>query len=68
MKRYPSYRSQRNEYSHYHFNIRSNKDTKLYDDIENFLTKRNVSTYLLVDRLINHDFSLARYTDHEYPQ
>jgi len=68
MKRYPIYRSKRNEYSLVHFNIRSTKDTHLYDDIENFLLKHNLSTDILVDMLVNHNFSHARYTDHNYPQ
>jgi len=67
MKKYPLYRSKRNEYSLIHFNIRSRKDTCLYDDIEDFLVKRNLSSYILVDKIINHSFSHARYTDHEYP-
>jgi len=67
MKRFPLYRSKRNEYSLFHFNIRSIKDTQLYDDIEYFLCKNNLSTFVLVDKLLNHDFSHARYTDHDYP-
>ena len=66
-KRFPFYRSKRNEYSLFHFNIRSKKDFHLYDDIENFLIKRNVSSNILVDMLINQDFSHARYTEHDYP-
>jgi len=67
MKRFPKYRSRRNEYSLLHFNIRYTKDTRLYDDIEDFLLKHNLSSDSLVDRLINQDFSHARYTDHNYP-
>ena len=67
MKRFPIYRSMRNEYSLFHFNIRSNKDARLYDDIQDFSVKHNLSSDILVDRLINQVFSHARYTDHNYP-
>ena len=66
-KRFPLYRSKRNEYSLLHFNIRSTKDTRLYDDIENFLVKRNVSSDIFVDMLIKQDFTHTRYTEHNYP-
>jgi len=67
MRKYPLYRSKRNEYSLNHFNIRSTKDTYLYDDIEDFFAKRNVSSNILVDMLLDQSFSHARYTDHDYP-
>ena len=67
MKRFPVYKSKRNEYSLFHFNIRSTKDTCLSDDFQDFLVKHNLSSDILVDMLINQDFSHARYTDHDYP-
>ena len=67
MKKYPLNRSKRNEYSLIHFNIRSRKDTCLYDDIEDFFAKHNLSSNVLVDKIINQSFSHARYTDHDYP-
>jgi hypothetical protein len=67
MRKYPIYRSKRNEYSLIHFSIRRKKDTCLYDDIENLFNKRNLSSNILVDMLINQSFSHARYTDHDYP-
>jgi len=67
MRKYPIYRSKRNEHSHSHFNIRSTKDTCLYDDIEDFFAKRNLSSNILVDMLVDQSFSHARYTDHDYP-
>jgi len=67
MKKYPLNRSKRNEYSLIHFNIRSRKDTSLYDDTEDFFAKHNLSSNVLVDKIINHSFSHARYTDHDYP-
>jgi len=67
MKKYPLNRSKRNEYSLFHFNIRSRKDTCLYDDIEDFFAKRNLSSNILVDKIINQSLSHARYTDHDYP-
>jgi len=68
MKRFPINRSIRNEHSLAHFNIRSTRDTHLYDDIQDFLLKNNLSTYVLVDKLINQDFSLARFTYDDHPQ
>jgi len=67
MKKYPIYRSKRNEYSLINFNTRAAKDTCLYDDIEDFLAKHDLSSYILVDMLINQDFSHARFTNHDYP-
>ena len=67
MKKYPLNRSKRNEYSLIHFNIRYTKDTCLYDDIEDFFAKRNLSSNILVDMLVDQSFSHARYTDHDYP-
>ena len=67
MRKYPIYRSKRNEYSLIHFNIRHRKDTCLYDDVEDFFAKRNLSSNILVDMLVNQTFAHARFTDHEYP-
>ena len=67
MRKYPIYRSKRNEYSLMHFNIRSKKDDCLYDDIGDFLAKRHVSSNILVDMIVDQSFAHARYTDHDYP-
>jgi len=67
MRKYTIYRSKRNEYSLNHFNIRSKKDTCLYDDIEDFFAKHNLSAYIIVDKIVNNNFSHIRFTDHEYP-
>ncbi|MDR0272980.1 MAG: hypothetical protein LBI27_06655 [Clostridiales bacterium] len=49
------------------YDLRVTKDTALHDDVQNFLLHRQESTSRLVDRLINNDFALARYTDPTYP-
>jgi hypothetical protein len=67
MKKFPVFISKRNEYSLFHFNIRYIKDTCLYDDVEDFFAKHNLSSNIMVDRLINQSFTHARYTDHDYP-
>ena len=67
MKRFPLYRSKRNEYSLLQFSIRSKKDAYLFGDVENFMVKHNISSNQIVDLLLNHTFSHARYTDHNYP-
>ena len=67
MRKYPLYRSVRNEYSLKHFTIRSAKDARLFADVEDFMSKHNLGSGDLVDMLINNRFSHARYTDHEHP-
>jgi len=67
MKKYPINRSVRNEYSLKHFNIRSSKDDYLFNDVEYFLTKHNLGSGDLVDKLLRNHFSHLRYTDHDYP-
>jgi len=67
MRKYPLNRSVRNEYSLKHFTIRSAKDARLFDDVEDFVSKHNLGSGELVDLLVNNRFSHARYTDHEYP-
>ena len=68
MRKYPIYRSKRNEYSLIHFNIRYAKDARLFDDVENFMLKHCVGTGSLVDMLVTNQFSHARYTDPDHPQ
>ena len=67
MRKCTIYRSKRSEYSLIHFNIRSKIDACLYDDIENYFAKHNLSSYIVIDKILNHDFLHARFTDHEYP-
>jgi len=67
MKKFPLYRSVRNEYSLKHFNIRSTKDDYLFNDFEDFVAKHDLSLSNLVDMLVEQRFSHARFTDHEYP-
>ena len=67
MKKYPLYRSVRNEYSLKHFTIRSDKDTHLFNDVENFMLKHNLGLGSLVEKLVSNHFSHARYTDHNHP-
>jgi len=68
MKKYPINRSIRNEYSLKYFNIRSDKDTHLFDDVEDFMLKNDVGLDILVDKLLDNHFSHARYTEHDHPQ
>ena len=67
MRKLPLNRSIRNEHSLEHFAIRSKRDACLHADVEDFLAKHNVSSDRLADLLVSHHFSLARYTDPEYP-
>jgi len=47
--------------------IRAGKDTCLHNDVGDFLAKHGTGTARLVDKLLNNDFVLARYTDPTYP-
>ena len=49
------------------YSIRMKKDTCLYNDVEYFMMHHQASTSHLVDKLLNNDFVLARYTDPTYP-
>jgi hypothetical protein len=49
------------------FVIRATKSDCLHDDVENFLFRTQADTSRLVDKLLNNDFLLARYTDPTYP-
>ena len=67
MRKYPINRSFRNEYSLEHYAIRSIRDACLDADVGDFLMKHDLSTNHLVCLLVSQHFSLARYTDPEYP-
>jgi len=49
------------------YRIRVLKDTCLYDDAEHFMVKHGDNITLLVDKLLDNEFLLARYTDPAYP-
>ena len=49
------------------FVIRAMMNDCLHDDVENFLFRTQIDTSRLVDKLLNNDFLLARYTDPTYP-
>jgi hypothetical protein len=49
------------------YSIRAKKDTCLHDDVEYFGFHRQQSVSQLVEKLLNNDFVLARYTDPSYP-
>ena len=49
------------------YSIRLRKDTCLHDDVEYFMMHHQSSISHLVDKLLNKDFVLARYTDPTYP-
>ena len=65
--KYPLNRSKLKEHSIYHYAIRSEKDSCLYNDVGDFMTKHGDNIPCLVDKLLNNDFVLARYTDPAYP-
>lgn len=50
------------------YRIRAEKDTCLQDDVEYFMAKNGDSVPRLVDKLLNNDFVLSRYTDPYYPR
>ena len=64
---YPIYVSKIKEHSFARFAIRAKKDSCLYDDAENFMTKNPANLNGLVDMLLDDQFFHARYTDPEYP-
>jgi hypothetical protein len=60
-------KSVRKESSLLRYELRTKKDVCLFNDVEDFLLHRQGSVSCLVDKLINKDFVLARYTDPTYP-
>ena len=67
VRKYPLNRSRLKEYSLSHYAIRSEKDSRLYDDVYDFMAKHGGRMDILVGKLLNGDFTLSRYTDHSYP-
>ena len=57
----------RKERSLKHYSVRAKKNDCLHDDVENFLRHSQLDVSCLVDKLLNNDFELARYTDPTYP-
>jgi len=57
----------RKESSLARYSVRAWKDACLHDDVEYFLTYRQENVSRLVDKLLNNEFVLARYTDPTYP-
>ena len=49
------------------FSIRAKKNDCLHDDVEIFLRSTQADASRLVDKLLNNDFVLARYSDPTYP-
>ena len=49
------------------YEIRLYKDTCLHNDVGYFTAYRQPSVSVLVDKLLNNDFVLARYSDPTYP-
>jgi hypothetical protein len=47
--------------------IRAQKDACLHDDVEYFLFMHGDNIPRLVDKLLDNDFVLSRYTDPTYP-
>jgi hypothetical protein len=66
-RKYPLNRSILKEYSLYHYAIRSEKDSSLYDDAGDFMVKNGDRVDALVTKLLNNDFIFSRYADPSYP-
>jgi len=66
-KFYPIYISVRKEHSLSRYALRVRRDSCLHDDAEDFMAKYGDRVDLLVGKLLNNDFILARYTDPSYP-
>jgi len=49
------------------YNIRVEMDACLYADVEYFMAKNADNIPRLVDKLLNNEFALTRYTDPTYP-
>ena len=60
-------KSVRNASSLSRFAIRATESDRLHDDVEDFLFRTQADTSRLVDKLLNKEFLLARYTDPTYP-
>lgn len=57
-----------NEFSYARYTIRIRKDSILYDDVEDFMSKKDTSLNYLVNKLLDDHFFHRRYSDPEYPQ
>jgi hypothetical protein len=66
-RKYPRNRSWLDEYSTYHYAIRFEKDSRLYDNVNDFMAKHGGRVDDLVSKLLNDEFVLSSYTDHSYP-
>lgn len=62
-RKYPLNRSVRKEYSIAGYAARASKDSRLHDDVGDFMAKRGGRVDDLVDKLLNGDFTSSRYTD-----
>ena len=60
------YRSKVAQSSLKEYVIRLEKDTKLNDDVEAFLSKRDTSINTLADKLLNNDFARQRYCEPQH--
>ena len=56
-----------NEYSYARYTLRIRKDSLLYDDVEEFMSKRGSSLNYLVNKLLDNHFIQQHYSDPEYP-
>jgi hypothetical protein len=56
-----------NDASHIRHCIRTIKDVCLHDDVEDFLSKREVSIDRLVDKLLVNHFATLHHHDPNYP-
>ena len=64
---YPVYISKHNKHSISRYIIRAEIDSCLHDDVEEFMANHGGRLDILVDKLMNNDFFLSRYTDPSYP-
>jgi len=49
------------------YRVRAEKDNCLHGDVEYFMAKNGDNIPRLVDKLLNNDFVMNRYTDPTYP-
>jgi len=47
--------------------VRVKKDACLHDDVGDFMVHHQQTVSRLVEKLLNNDFTLARFTDPDYP-
>jgi len=67
LKKYPTYKSMRNEYSLLRYSLRAKVDDSLHSDVTAFLMKHDTSLDNLVTQLLENQFASDRIGDTSYP-